>query len=189
MTTKQILATTMKSITAALVMCVAGAIPANASTPPKQGDSAPNFILKTLDDKPIELQKLTAKSRVVLVVLRGWPGYQCPLCERQVRDLMSNAQELKQRGVQMLFVYPGPLDQLNAHAQEFLHNKDWPSEFIFVTDPDYVFTNAYGLRWNAPRETAYPSTFIINRQGKIEFARVSKEHGGRVDSRELLKQL
>jgi peroxiredoxin Q/BCP len=145
--------------------------------------------LHTLDDKPIELHKLTVKSRVVLVVLRGWPGYQCPICERQVRDLVGSAPELKKRGVQMLFIYPGPDNQLKAHAKEFLQSKDWPSDFIFVTDPDYGFTNAYGLRWNAPNETAYPSTFIIDRDGKIQFARVSKEHGRRVASTELLKQL
>jgi peroxiredoxin len=145
--------------------------------------------LKTLDDKAIELKSLTAKSKVVLVVLRGWPGYQCPLCTRQVQDLIRHAPQLKERGAQMLFVYPGPADQLKAHAQEFMENKTWPPEFIFVTDPDYTFTTAYGLRWNAPNETAYPSTFIIDRDSKVRFANVSKEHGGRVSAEDLLKQL
>ena len=172
-----------------LILCVAGFISASAATPPTKGDPAPNFTLKTLDDKIVELKELTAKSRVVLVVLRGWPGYQCPVCERQVQDLMRRASQLKERGVQMLFVYPGPDAQLKAHAREFLQNKDWPSDFLFVTDPDYTFTVSYGLRWNAPNETAYPSTFIIDRDAKVEFAQVSKEHGGRVDSEELLKHL
>lgn len=173
----------------ALAFCLAGLLSASAAAPPKEGDRAPNFTLKTLDDKPVELQKLTEKSRVVLVVLRGWPGYQCPICERQVSDLVRSAQKLKERGVQMIFVYPGPAEQLKAHAQEFLQNKAWPSEFLFVTDPDFAFTAAYGLRWEAPNETAYPSTFIIDRDTKVRFAHVSKEHGGRVDANELLKQL
>jgi peroxiredoxin len=172
-----------------LILCVAGFISASAATPPKNGDPAPNFTLKTLDDKIVELKELTAKSGVVLVVLRGWPGYQCPVCERQVQDLMRHASQLKERGVRMLFVYPGPDAQLKTHAREFLQNKDWPSDFLFVTDPDYTVTTSYGLRWNAPNETAYPSTFVINRHAKVEFAHVSKEHGGRVDSKELLKHL
>src|SRR5262245_61677415 len=170
-------------------LCLAGLLSANAATPPKEGDAAPNFTLKTLDDKPVELQKLISKSKVVLVVLRGWPGYQCPICERQVQDLMRSAPQLRERDVQMLFVYPGPADQLKAHAQEFLKNKDWPREFRFVTDPDYSFTSAYGLRWDAPNETAYPSTFIIDRDGKMLFAHVSQEHGGRVGAKELLNHL
>lgn len=189
MNKRQIKKHVKEAFAAVLAICMAGFLSANAATPPKEGDAAPNFTLKTLDDKPVELHKLTGKSRVVLVVLRGWPGYQCPVCERQVSDLMHAARQLKEREVQLVFVYPGPADQLKAHAQEFLQNKAWPAEFLFVTDPDYTFTVAYGLRWDAPKETAYPSTFIIDRDAKVRFAHVSKEHGGRVDANELLKQL
>ena len=162
---------------------------ARAATPPIVGGIAPNFTLKTLDDTPVELRQLTAKGRVVLVVLRGWPGYQCPICDRQVRDLIDNAPQLRKRAVQMLFVYPGPADQLKEHAQDFVQNKDWPSDFLFVADSDYAFINAYGLRWDAPNETSYPSTFIIDRKGKVRFAHVSREHGDRIGSEQLLKQL
>ena len=154
MNKNQISESAKRILTTMLILCMAGLIHASAATPPKKGDPAPNFTLRTLDDKTVELHGLTAKSRVVLVVLRGWPGYQCPVCERQVQDLMRHASQLKERGVQMVFVYPGPFTQLKAHAQEFLQNKDWPSNFLFVTDPDYTFTTSYGLRWNAPKETA-----------------------------------
>lgn len=160
-----------------------------AAEPPKTGDNAPDFTLKTLDDQPVRLSALTAKGAVALVVLRGWPGYQCPLCEHQVLDLVKNAAKIRERNIQMVFVYPGPADQLKAHAGEFLQNKDWPKDFLFVTDPDFVFTVSYGLRWDAPNETAYPSTFIIGSDNKVRFARVSKEHGGRVSANDLLKQL
>jgi peroxiredoxin len=162
---------------------------AYAAAPRAIGDPAPNFTLKTLADKTVELQKLTSKTKVVLIVLRGWPGYQCPICERQVGDMIQHAAQIKQRNVQMLFVYPGPAEELKAHAQEFLQNKEWPKEFLFVTDPDYTFTTTYGLRWDAPKETAYPSTFIIDTDNKVRFARVSKTHGGRVSASELLKSI
>jgi outer membrane biosynthesis protein TonB len=38
------------------------------------------------------------------------------------------------------------------------------------------------LRWNAKNETAYPSTFIVDRSGNIGFAQVSHSHGGRVSA-------
>ena len=162
---------------------------AYAANPPAAGDSAPDFALKTLDDQSVELHKLTAKSNVALIVLRGWPGYQCPICERQISDMIRNAAKIKERNIQMLFVYPGPVDQLKAHAQEFLQNKDWPKDFLFVIDSDFAFTMSYGLRWDAPNETAYPSTFIIDSDNKVRFAHISKTHGGRVSASELLKSI
>lgn len=165
--------------------------PLRAAEPatPKVGGPAPNFVLQTLDQKPVELNVLTAKTPVVLVVLRGWPGYQCPLCTKQVQDFVSRAPDFRARGVQVLMVYPGPAEKLAEHAQEFLGNKQWPEEFLFALDPDYELTRKYGLRWEAKKETAYPSTFIIDREGKVRFAYVSKSHGDRVSAARALAEL
>jgi thioredoxin-dependent peroxiredoxin len=161
----------------------------NAANSPQVGDNAPDFALKTLDDQSVRLNDLTAKSDVVLVVLRGWPGYQCPFCTKQAHDYVNNAGKLTAAGVQVVMVYPGPADDLKAHATDFLQDKDWPKDFLFVLDPDYSFTKSYGLRWDAPKETAYPSTFIISKEGKVTFAHVSKGHGDRVSSDTVLKAL
>ena len=160
-----------------------------AATTPVVGDAAPNFTLNTLEDKPVDLKQLTAKKPVVLVVLRGWPGYQCPICTRQVQDFARKAADFAARGAQVVMVYPGPAADLKAHAAEFLQNKEWPRDFLFVIDPDYTFTSAYGLRWDAKNETAYPSTFIIAPDNKVRFAHISKQHGDRVDSAAALKAL
>ncbi len=162
---------------------------ARAAVTPKVGEAAPNFTLNTLEDKPVELNQLTAKKPVVLVVLRGWPGYQCPICTRQVQDFARNAAVFAAHDAQAVMVYPGPADDLKAHAREFLQNKEWPKDFLFVIDPDYTFTNAYGLRWEATKETAFPSTFIIAKDNKVGFAHVSMKHGDRVDSTAALKAL
>ncbi len=89
----------------------------------------------------------------------------------------------------MLFVYPGPADKLKAHAGEFAKGKDYPEEFQFLLDPDYTFTDAYGLRWDAKAETAYPSTFVLDGKRKVTFAKVSKTHGDRAKVDEVLKAL
>ena len=161
----------------------------NAANSPQVGDNAPDFALKTLDDHTVRLSDLTAKSKVVLVELRGWPGYDCPFCTKQVHDYVSNADKLKAAGVQVLIVYPGPADDLKAHATNFLQDKNWPKDFLFVLDPDYSFTKSYGLRWEGDNETAYPSTFIIDTNNKVQFAHVGKGHGGRVTSAAVLKAL
>jgi thioredoxin-dependent peroxiredoxin len=173
-----------------LSLFLAGGLLRAAELPsPRLGDVAPNFTLSTLDDKAVELKALTAKSTVVLVVLRGWPGYQCPVCTRQVRDFAARASDFAARGAQVVMVYPGPAAELKTRAKEFLADKQWPANFIFLLDPDYVFTNAYALRWEAKNETAFPSTFVIGTDGKIRFAQVSKTHGGRVGVAQALEQL
>ena len=160
-----------------------------AASIPKVGDKAPEFTLKDLAGNAVTLSELQKKSTVVLVVLRGYPGYQCPICSIQIGSLMGKAKELKAANARVVLVYPGPADQLEERAREFTTSKTLPEGFYFVTDPGYRFTEAYGLRWDAPRETAYPSTFVIDPQGTVRFAVVSKTHGGRANIADVLNAL
>jgi len=159
-----------------------------AAAVPQVGEAAADFTLNTLDGRAIALKDETAKQPVVLVVLRGWPGYQCPVCTKQVHNFVEKAAEFSGKAT-VLMVYPGPAEKLKEHAAEFLKDKNWPKDFVFVTDPDYTFTKAYGLRWDAAGETAYPSTFIVDKTGKVRFAKISKDHGGRSNVPELIKAL
>lgn len=168
---------------------VALAAMVRGAEPPAPGFKAPDFSLRTLDDRTVSLGALTAKSPVVLVVLRGFPGYQCPVCTRQVGEFIGRAADFAAKGTKVVMVYPGPAAQLQARAAEFLQNKAWPAEFLFVLDPDYAFTNAYGLRWEAKNETAYPSTFIVGQDGRVTWAKISKTHGGRTTAAEILPRL
>ena len=159
------------------------------STPPAVGEKAPDFALSTVAGKSIKLSELIAKSPVALIVLRGYPGYQCPYCNLQVQDFLKKAEDFAAAGVQVVLVYPGPPDNLNTRANEFLAEKKLPDHFNLLLDPGYEFTNLYGLRWDAPRETAYPSTFLIDQKGIVFFAKVSKVHGGRTNAAEILDAL
>jgi peroxiredoxin Q/BCP len=157
--------------------------------PPREGYKPKDFTLNTLDGQPFTLYDQLKKSSVVLVVLRGYPGYQCPICMVQVGDLVKHAEELAAANAHVVLVYPGPAEELEAKAAEFIKNRNLPENFSFVTDPDYAFTNAYGLRWDAPKETAYPSTFVIDRQGTVRLAVISKTHGGRAKTVDVIKVL
>ena len=166
-------------------------VPISAAEPPKVGDKAPNFDLKTLDDQTVRLGELTAKGNVVLVILRGWPGYQCPVCDRQVHDFIATASGFAEAKAQLVFVYPGPAAELKARAEEFKSwkGKQWPSEFLYVLDPDYALVNAYNLRWEALRETAYPSTFLIDTKCLVRFAKISRTHGDRTRASDILAEV
>ncbi len=171
---------------AAMAISVAGV---RAQTP-DVGQMAPDFTLSTPDGRAESLHEYTKKGTVVLVVLRGFPGYQCPYCVKQVHDFTENAEEFKALGAEVLLVYPGPPADLDAHAKEFLVKQNpLPGNVHLVIDPDYKFTNQYGLRWDAPHETAYASTFLIDRHDVVFFRKTSKGHGDRTTAADMLAEL
>lgn len=164
-------------------------VAASDAAPLGIGDGSEDFELENLSGKAVKLSALTKDGPVVLVVLRGYPGYQCPLCTAQVAQYLGRAKEFRDAKATVLLVYPGPAEGLQKHAAEFLSGQKLPSNFHLLLDPDYDLSNAFHLRWNAPRETAYPSTFVIDSERKIRFAKVSKTHGDRASAEEVLKSL
>ena len=186
-----VVASVCLAVTAAHAQGTAGAaMTAGAVATPKVGEKARDFSLMATDGGSVRLSEETTQGPVVLVVLRGWPGYQCPFCTRQFGEFVSKASDITAKGAaKVLFVYPGPAEGLKEHAQALTANRELPRSFRILIDPDYTFTNAYGLRWNAPQETAYPSTFVIDASGTVRFAQTSREHGGRVPVADVLKAL
>lgn len=182
---------------AAVAIWPAGAAAQMAPAPTKTGaaaipavrQKAPDFALADLGGSTVKLSDQTARGPVVLVVLRGWPGYQCPFCTRQFGEYLAHASDVAATGAQVVFVYPGPADGLKEHAQAFTADRPLPASFRILLDPDYTFTQAYGLRWDAPKETAYPSTFVVDTRGIVIFARTSRAHGERVPVADVLAAL
>ncbi len=155
--------------------------------PPAVGEAAPDFSLVSLSGQTVQLSSATQNGDVVLVVLRGFPGYQCPVCNRQVQDYVRNSQGFADAGVRVLLVYPGPAGEVKERAREFASDKKLPAHFDLLLDPEYQFTLAYGLRWTAKGETAYPSTFLIDTKRRVYFSKISRAHGGRTTAAEVLE--
>jgi peroxiredoxin len=163
----------------------------------KEGETAKDVeLLPLAGEKKLKLSDMAKEGPVVLVVLRGYPGYQCPLCANQVRDLLRNANEIEELGAKVVFIYPGPgpADALKKRAEEFLAGRrlaglEWPKSFVITVDPEYSFTNLYELRWNAPQETSYPSTFVLDQNRVVKFRKVSVTHGDRAPTAEVLASL
>jgi alkyl hydroperoxide reductase subunit AhpC len=164
------------------------ALAAFAATP-RVGERAPDFSADALEGGKIKLSQVTKSGPAALIFLRGYPGYQCPLCTMQVAELLRNASKFATAKAQIILVYPGPADNLKAHAQEFVTGKSLPKNVRLVLDPDYKVVNQYGLRWEAQNETAYPSSFVIDKGGKVVYAKISKEHGDRAKTGDLLAAL
>jgi peroxiredoxin len=142
-------------------------------------------------DAKIKLSELTKEGPVVLVVLRGFPGYQCPICTRQVAELRRSAEEFVKLNAKVVLVYPGPgpAESLKQKAVEFLSDSELPKPFLFMVDPEYSFTSLYELRWNARAETSFPSTFVLDTKRVVKFRKISTSHGDRAPTKDVLAAL
>lgn len=179
-------------VPALLIVTLYAAISAAFDDDPKRpevGSLAPDFELKTLRDETVKLSELIKSGPVVAIVLRGYPGYQCPVCTQQVGQFLAKADEFATRKTRVVLIYPGNADQLSQRAEQFLGEKSLPENVLFVTDPDYVLTEAWGLRWDEENETAYPATLVVDEQQMIRFAKISKSHGDRSKPADVLKAL
>jgi peroxiredoxin Q/BCP len=160
------------------------------SQTPAVGQIAPDFTLQSSTGQAVSLSTQTDKGTTVLIFLRGYPGYQCPFCQKQAHDFITHAADFAAKKANVLLVYPGPPADLDQHARQFLAKQAaLPSNVVLVTDPDYKATNLYSLRWDAPNETAYPSTFILDRNRKVLFQKISRSHADRTTASEILGSL
>lgn len=179
----------MAGVALAAICALSFGAPAFGETP-AVGTKAPDFTLSTPVGKTVQMSRMQRGHELVLVILRGFPGYQCPYCTRQVHDFVEHASDFAAKDARILLVYPGPPADLNQHAKEFLAQQaELPSNVNLVTDPDYTVTNLYGLRWDAPHETAYPSTFVLDKMGMIVFKKISHSHGDRLSAQDALDHL
>ena len=160
-----------------------------ATEPPKVGEKAPDFTLSAIDGTKVTLATELKAGPVVLIMGRGWVGYQCPFCNQQFGDFLKNEAALKAAGARVIWVYPGPTEDVQKRAEEFAAGRVFPSNFRFVLDPNYAFTVAYGLRWIGPQETAYPATFVIDSSSTVRYTLVSHSHGGRATAADVLMTL
>ena len=174
---------TIASATALLAVIVSSGsvsvVAAEENKPPAVGVMAPKLELESYDTGTVKLAEVLRKGPAVVMVLRGNPGYQCPLCTRQVGQFIAAAEDFSAANATVVMVYPGPEEKLDVKANEFLNDTKLPDGFHLLVDPDYTFTNEWHLRWDVPKETAYPSTFVIDMDGKIRFAKISRTHGDR----------
>src|ERR1700741_263621 len=87
-------------------LLLAASVPSIAATP-VVGQRAPDFTLNALDGTSLSLNQLTATGRLVIVVLRGYPGYQCPFSQQQFQSYQDAAAQFAAAGAQVIFIYPG----------------------------------------------------------------------------------
>ena len=85
-------------------------------------------------------------------------------------------------------IYPGPADNLTQRAKEFVKSRTLPANFVFVTDPDYKVTEAYGLHWDAAQGDGLSVDLrVIDPAGIVRFSNFSRTHGDRANPKEIFR--
>ncbi len=136
-------------ITIITILSFAQVLAEKIAVGPKEGSKITDFSGITMNGAPFQLSKYIEKGTVVLIMLRGFPGYQCPVCSTQVAGYIAKAEEFeKQKNTPVVFIYPGKVKDLDKKAKEFTspleEKEDLPNNFIFVIDNDYAITNLLG---------------------------------------------
>jgi peroxiredoxin len=160
-----------------------------AINPPAVGEAFPEIQQKDAAGVDFDSKKVLKAGPLVVVVLRGYPGYQCPVCSAQAASFIGQADQFAEKNVRVLFIYPGAADGLASRVEEFIGETKLPKGFSLVIDSDFALTKKLNLRWSTSGETAYPSTFVISEDGKTVYAKVSKTHGDRANVKDVLAAL
>ncbi len=134
----------------------------------------------------VSLRDICREKPVVLVMTRGFHLVRCPYCTAQTSRLINNYDKFKERGAEVLVVYPGP----TANLPEFLaavkeQANDQVVPFPLLYDQDLKAVDQLGIRY----QLAKPSTLIFDREGNLRYAYVGKDLSDRPSVKAMLDQL
>lgn len=137
---------------AILIGVLAGGAAASAAGPIKPGDPAPSIRLPSADGKVVSLADY--KGKVVLIDF--WASW-CGPCRQAFPAINDLYGELKDRGFEVIAVN---LDEQRKDADEFLSKR--PHEMKVVFDPKGTSATSFSLG-------GMPSSFVIDREGRVQF--------------------
>lgn len=111
---------------------------------------APDFALKTLDNKEIQLSNLKGKG----VIINFW-GSWCKPCEKEMPALENTYKWYKDKNVEVIGVN---LEESNLAVKSYVDRKSL--SFPILLDKDGQVRDIYNV-------STIPSSFFINKDGKI----------------------
>jgi peroxiredoxin len=114
------------------------------------GEEAPDFVLKDMSGRDLSLSSFKGKP----VVLNFWATW-CPYCRQERRYLKSLYEEYKDNDLIIIAV---SIDRSAATVRRFLEQN--PAPYIVLSDPQGTAAAMYNVM-------GYPTTYLINRKGKI----------------------
>ena len=136
--------------------------------------SVGDLVFITKDGSKIKLGDYTNKKNIILVFTEGFNGMLCPFCKTQTSRLVANYDKFKQRDCEVIVVYPGPEERLDDFIKAAItieKNQVDKVPFPIVLDKDFTATDFFEIQ----SMFAHPSTYLIDKQGKVQFAYVGND--------------
>lgn len=168
----------------------------------KVGQTMPDFSLKDVHGKAVNLKDLRKKGSVIVAFYRGsW----CPYCNAQLSAYQTHLGEFKARGASLVAITPEKPDLAVLTEQ----NKKL--EFPILTDTNNKLATKFGLVWavegemkkvysefgldleknqgNPDWKLPVPATYVVGSDGKIKYAFLDIDYTRRADPADILKAL
>lgn len=147
---------------------------------PAVGDKAPDFNLLDQNQERLELKKLLAKGKVLLVF---YPGDDTPVCRAQLCDYRDHYTGFEKLGVQ---IYGISISHPDEHSNKKFAEK-FHFQFPLLNDYDGRVTKAYKVMsiMGMPKR----ALFLLNQDGTILYKHVESLPIFRRTSDELLMEL
>ena len=164
------------------------------------GEQAPAFTLLDQNRKPVSSAALLAKGPLVIAFMRGrW----CPFCCGEAEALNRMLPEFERAGASLVAISPQSVNQAYfMHDQHKLRfpllvdegNKVARQFGIMYRVPDYqeklfssVFINLPHINGDQSWELPLPATYVIGREGKVQYAWINVDYTERAEPGEVLR--
>ena len=139
--------------------------------------------------RSVRLEDYRGKRVLVLVFTRGFPGYLCPMCTSYTAQIAHRYSEIAAAGAEVLLVFPGDpgkVEEFVQAARDILEEEGAGAlPFPVLLDVDLKAVHAFGIEG----DLAKPSTYVIDRAGKVRFAFVGDQPHERPDVDTILAEV
>jgi len=126
---------------------------AAVASPAQAGDDAPDFSAKDISGRTIKLSSFKGK----ILLLDFWATW-CPPCRVEIPHLLGIHRKFRDKEFVLISV---SLDRDLQAARQFVKDKEMDWVHIIDWEAGRAIANLYQVEY-------IPSTFVINRKGKIE---------------------
>jgi len=156
-----------------------------SNTSPDQTDLL-SLAFLTDAGQTVRLADYRGKKHVVLVFTRGFAGTVCPYCSAYTSRFIANYEAFRKRDAVLLVVFPGPADKIDLFIRSStVGSGSTGVPFPILQDVDLKAAKALRIADNLVK----PSTYIIDKQGKIRYAYVGTSTADRPPIAVLLAKL
>ena len=148
------------------------------------GKPLPFTKMLAVDGGEVDLAQYRGKRQIMIVVLRGFLGEVCCYCIAQTKALAKARDKLAKANVEVLVIYPGPKENEQSFRQLYsLEFGEGPPPYRVFYDPGLELVTQLGIAG----DLAFPSTFIVDKQGIVRYAYVGEHRADRPATKKLIE--